>query len=309
MNLPPKDKQHYFNLRKGYEGEVKFDSYTEKLQCDCIILNDLLLRVNSTTFQIDSLIITLDRVFLYEVKNFKGDYYYDSDLLYKKPKIEVINPLLQLQRSESLLRQLLLSLGFNLPIDSSVVFINPEFTLYQAPLNEPFIFSTQLNHYFKQQNTISTKIDSKHKMLADQLVSLHMADSPFTQVAPYEYNRLRKGISCLNCDSFSLSIEGQKCVCKECGYVEVVAAAVMRCVHEFNMLFPKQEITTNIIHDWCQVVNSKKRIRRILASHFNRIGVHRWTLVVLQASFLSLTRPMRDNSRRKSPCFVVHRTL
>ena len=25
MNLSVKDKQHYFNLKKGYEGEVEFD--------------------------------------------------------------------------------------------------------------------------------------------------------------------------------------------------------------------------------------------------------------------------------------------
>ena len=44
MNLSDKDRQHYFNLKKGYEGEVIFDSLTEKLQCECLILNDLLLK-------------------------------------------------------------------------------------------------------------------------------------------------------------------------------------------------------------------------------------------------------------------------
>lgn len=48
MNLLEKDKQHYFNLKKGYEGEVMFDSLTEKLQCECFIVNDLLLKTNNT---------------------------------------------------------------------------------------------------------------------------------------------------------------------------------------------------------------------------------------------------------------------
>jgi hypothetical protein len=34
MNLLTEDKQNYLNLKKGYEGEVMFDSLTEKLECD-----------------------------------------------------------------------------------------------------------------------------------------------------------------------------------------------------------------------------------------------------------------------------------
>jgi hypothetical protein len=149
MNLSDKDKQHFFNLKKGYEGEIIFDSLAEKLQCECFILNDLLLKLNNTMFQIDSLIIIQETIYFFEVKNFEGDYYYESDRLYKKSKSEINNPLNQLNRSESLFRQLLQSLGFNIPILASVVFINPEFTLYQTPLNKPFIFPTQVNRYLK----------------------------------------------------------------------------------------------------------------------------------------------------------------
>lgn len=49
------------NTRMDYEGEVLFDALTEKLQCECIILNDLLLNINNTNFQIDSLIITSEK--------------------------------------------------------------------------------------------------------------------------------------------------------------------------------------------------------------------------------------------------------
>jgi hypothetical protein len=277
MNLSDKDKQHYFNLKKGYEGEVMFDSLTELLQCECLILNDLLLRMNNTFFQIDSLIINSETIYFFEVKNYKGDYYYESDRLYKKPKSEINNPLLQLGRSESLLRQLLHKLGFNIPIDASVIFINPEFTLYQTPLNKPFIFPTQVNRYLKKLNTTPSELNEKHKMLADKLISLHIEDSPIKQVLSYDYDQLRKGITCVECNSFSISIEGRKCVCKECGHEEVVATAVMRSVKEFKLLFPNQKITTNVIHEWCKVVKSKKRIRRILEKNFKIVGVHQWS--------------------------------
>ncbi|WML43926.1 nuclease-related domain-containing protein [Neobacillus sp. PS3-40] len=277
MDLSDKDKQHYFNLKKGYAGEILFDVMTEKLQCECYILNDLLLKFNNTMFQIDTLLITSETIYFFEVKNYEGDYYYESERFYKKPKTEIINPLLQLSRSESLLRQLLQSLGFKIPINASVVFINPEFTLYQAPLNKPFIFPTQINSYLKNLDSIPSKLISKHKMIADKLTSLHIKDSPYKLLPSYDYDQLRKGNTCVKCASFSISVEGNKCVCKQCGHVEPMATAVMRSVNELKLLFPNKKITTNVIHEWCMVVGSKKRIRKILEKNLEIVGVHQWS--------------------------------
>ncbi|NHM32281.1 nuclease-related domain-containing protein [Neobacillus terrae] len=276
MNLSDKDRQHSSNLKKGFEGEIIFDSLIENLKCECLILNDLLLHFNNTTFQLDSLIISSETIFLYEVKNYEGDYFYESDRLYKKPKFEIINPLNQLRRSESQLRQLLHHLGFQVPIDASVVFINSEFTLYQAPLNIPFIFHSQLNQHLRKLNNITSKLNNKHKILADKLVSLHNENFPYRQLPPYDYEQLHKGITCVNCNSFSLIIKGKKVFCTECGHVEMVATAVIRSVKEFKYLFSDRKINTNEIHEWCKIVNSKKRIKRILDKEFKMSGVNRW---------------------------------
>ncbi|KKI93288.1 nuclease [Bacillus sp. SA1-12] len=275
MKLAENEKQHYFNLKKGYEGEILFDSLTDNLQCECLILNDLLLKQNNTIFQIDALLIISETVYFFEVKNYEGDYYYESDKLYKKSKSELNNPLNQLSRSETMLRQLLQSLGFHSSVIASVVFINPEFTLYQAPLDKPFIFPSQINRYFKNFNKIDKKLNRKDKMLAENLLSLHINESPFKLLPHYDYDQLRKGITCAACTSFSISIEGRKCVCKECGHEEVVATAVMRSVKEFKLLFPERKMTTNVIQDWCKVVESKKRIKEILEKNYKKSGAHR----------------------------------
>jgi hypothetical protein len=48
-------------------------------------------------------------------------------------------------------------------------------------------------------------------------------------------------------------------------------------VGEFKLLFPDRKITTNVIHDWCRVVHSKKTINRILGKNLIIKGVHQWT--------------------------------
>ena len=105
MELPERSRQYDQSMTKGYEGELLFDSFTSQLECNCIILNDLLLKSGNTTCQIDSMIITSDIVYMYEIKNYHGDYYYDTpkDKFYKIPDYEIINPLHQLFRGESLI--------------------------------------------------------------------------------------------------------------------------------------------------------------------------------------------------------------
>ncbi|HLR68713.1 MAG TPA: NERD domain-containing protein, partial [Virgibacillus sp.] len=69
----------------------------------------------------------------------------------------------------------------------------------------------------------------------------------------------------------------RKCVCQKCGYAELMSRAVLRSIKEFKVLFPNEKITTNIIHDWCKVVKSKRRIRNVLRSNFDNVGVRQWT--------------------------------
>jgi hypothetical protein len=96
------------------------------------------------------LIFTGEKIYLFNVKNHEGDYYIKDGKWYSPNNIEVIDPLNQLIRSESLLKKLLQELGYNIPIASYLLFINPEFHLYGAPKNQPIIYPTQLNRFSKK---------------------------------------------------------------------------------------------------------------------------------------------------------------
>lgn len=278
MELAPDKQKQYVSLEKGFEGEVQFDRLTEKLESDCLILNDLLFEVNNSTFQIDTLIIFQDIIYLIDIKNFEGDYCYHLDSFHTVSGKEFKNPLDQLKRCHFLFRQLIQSLGNTLSIEATVVFVNPEFTLYLAPKNLPFILPTQLNRFLKKLNSKPSTLNNKHIKLADKLVSLHINEFPFSRLHCYEYDQLKKGITCKLCNSFSLalSVRGKEVVCNECGHHELVDSAVLRSVEEYSLLFPNRKITTKDIFEWCQMVESKKRIQRILGRNLKIISNQRW---------------------------------
>lgn len=212
------------------------------------------------------------------MKNYEGDYFYDpeKDRLYKFPKKEYDNPLQQVIRSESLLRQLLQELGVDLPVEGIPLFINPEFTLYQAPLERPFIFPTQVKKHLKNLDMMPSKLNDHHKRLADKLVSLHIPKSPYTQAPAYKYEQVRKGLTCDICHSFSILILGNKSVCGDCGHEECVEAAVLRTIQEVKLLFPDWKITTSGVMEWCGVIKCQKRVSRILRKNFKIVGVRNW---------------------------------
>lgn len=76
LTLSPKDRKNYLHLLKGLKGERRFDKLLNNLKCDHIQIHDLLLEHNGTVFQIDTLLITKEKVFVYEVKNYQGEFFF-----------------------------------------------------------------------------------------------------------------------------------------------------------------------------------------------------------------------------------------
>ncbi|MEQ2528659.1 nuclease-related domain-containing protein [Bacillaceae bacterium CLA-AA-H227] len=282
MELEGKEKQHYSFLEKGLEGELKFDSLLERLEGEYLILKDILLDYQGNLFQIDTLIISKNTIHMFEVKNYEGDYYVDADKWFSTSGTEIKNPLSQLKRTESLFRRYLQFFRSPLKLECYLVFVNPEFTLLQAPLNEPIILPTQLNRFlrnleFPRAPLTNTPINLAKKILAD-----HIIDSPFKRLPTYEYEQLEKGILCSGCRSLRTHVKKGKLNCEVCGTLEAIELAIVRSVEEIRFLFPERKITTNLVYEWCKVIESRKTIRRVLNEIYTKKGKSKYSYYVLK---------------------------
>jgi hypothetical protein len=259
----------YFTVAKGYEGELKSDDWLKGLADDWLILNDLLFEYHGSAFQIDTLIIAYEKIYLLDVKNFEGDHSIKEDKWYTPSGKPEKNPLHQLERCETLFKQLSNELGNKIPVESYLIFINPEFHLYTSSINPAIIFPTQLNRFLKKLNTKPVKLNKSHHQVAQQLVDLNIVESPNKRVFKYTYEEQKKGILCRECRT---SYSDHTLTCMKCGYIDEVDAAILRSVGEFTLLFPERKITTNEIYEWCGGIKSKKVIRRVLSKNFKLVG-------------------------------------
>ncbi|MBT2643723.1 NERD domain-containing protein [Bacillus sp. ISL-41] len=277
MELAAKEKQYYFNLKKGFEGEVIFDGYLKRIVIQSLILNDLLFEQNQSHFQIDSLMISQSLTYLFEVKNFEGEYYFDGDTFRKINGTEVKNPLLQLERNVSLLRQFFNSIGFKILIEPYLIFVNPDFTLYQAPLNRRIILPTNLNRFIHHINNQKSDLNYQHSRLSETLLSSHLTKSPFSKIPRYEYAQLRKGVFCHSCGAVMEEYSGVILTCKKCGRHENTKEALSRSIEDHRILSPTKKISTNTIYEWCGEILPKPVIRQVLKENYSVSGYGQWS--------------------------------
>ncbi|MBB5145050.1 hypothetical protein HNQ35_000239 [Cerasibacillus quisquiliarum] len=270
MNLSTQEKQQYIRLLKGHEGEKQFYQLIKNNHTtNSIFLHDLLLQSNNSLFQIDHILIHAQTIFSFEVKNYEGEFIIENGNWYvKSTKQEIRNPLNQLNKSDYLLRQLVINLGYNLPVKSYLVFINRDFTLYQLPPNLPILLRSQLNRFIQFLNKSHVPLKQEHHQLAQDLKKVQITDSSFENLPDYDFKQLRKGITCPECYMF-LSRERQSfLLCDNCGYTETLEKGILRNVFEFHLLFPDMKITTNVIYEWCHIFRSPRTIRKVLSKHF-----------------------------------------
>ncbi|MFC5732797.1 nuclease-related domain-containing protein [Cytobacillus gottheilii] len=278
MNLPDLKKKHH--LEKGYAGEKRFDHWLEtELSCSFIVLKDITLDVHSSNaLQIDTLLISEKTLYLFEVKNYEGDFSIDGEKWHSITGTEIKSPLQQLKRSELLLNQFCRELGYKIPIESYCVFINPEFHLFGCTPQQPLIFPAQIKRFLQKINNHSTKLKAQHHKLAAALNSYKLEKSPYSRFPAYSYDTLKKGVPCPVCRTFMLP-SNSKMVCDQCGFVEKLGAAILRCVQEFKILFPEEKITVAGISNWTGGL-TVKTVQRVLKRHYRLTGSGRGSFYV-----------------------------
>ncbi|KGA97050.1 hypothetical protein AJ85_11020 [Alkalihalobacillus alcalophilus ATCC 27647 = CGMCC 1.3604] len=272
-DIPKNYYLRYLNLLKGFEGEQKFDQWFDQDSSEnWLQLNDLTFEVNNSIFQIDALIITSNQLFLFEVKNYEGDYKVESNRWFTLAGKEIQNPLLQLQKTETLLRQLLQQHNIHLNICPYLIFIHHEFQLFNNSIDAPIIFASQLNRFMKNFQQEHSKRVASNSSFIQKLLALHLEDPPQHRELEYHYDKLNKGVLCKKCQSLNTQIDGRTIYCFECCYKEPKDLALKRTVNEYRLLFPDNPLLTNTLLNWCQVICSRKTLLRLLKKDYKLTG-------------------------------------
>lgn len=266
--LSVEEQSTYKRLSSGYSGEKRFANLLKsEFHNPAIPLFDLNLTVNGSECQLDCILIFQNELLLLDIKNIQGDFFIKNDSLhFVKETKEIQNPLHQLKRAEILLMEFLTQQQIPLKIKSYLIFVHPEFHVYQAPHHLPIIYPGQIHRFISGLHHYPYELQKRHQIYAQRLMNAHLPISKYEQLPIYEYQQLRKGIFCHHCDYFMvIGNSSRQLTCKKCGKGEPVDSAIIRSVTEFDLLFPDEKITVERVNHWCNQIIPKSSIKRVFS--------------------------------------------
>ena len=266
MNLDAEEKRYLGNLLKGFNGEFAFSERLGDLKCEHILLKDLIFDPKySGQIQLDALMFIKDCVIIYEVKNYSGDWIHGSEC-YRNGDIEIPNPLIQATRTKNNFKRLLSELGFDgIFVEACVVFVNPEFTLYQAEADKNVIFASQINAHIARLEQYARPYSFEFNRLSAALRAATRPDKVFhKQIPAYRFETLQKGIRCSACGCLAQRISQRRYHCNSCGFIGLNNEAVIRALQEFQLLFPEKRLNGRLLSEWCDGVLSHSQCKKIM---------------------------------------------
>ncbi|WP_161878202.1 nuclease-related domain-containing protein [Alkalibacterium sp. MB6] len=282
MNLLDRHKKDLYKLEKGLEGELHFDALIkENLKSDSLIVNDLLINYNDTTIQIDSLIITNNAIYLYEVKNYKGTYQLINEQFITLHGDEIPDPTLQLKKSSQVIRRFLKDAHSHLPLVTHIVFVHPNFHLYNDQVTSPFIYANQIEDHVNTLNRSTNQLSHHRYNLANRLLEHVIVEAPYQKkLPPFQLETVKKGVSCKHCETL-LTWENQRNnYCDDCKQVTSIEEAILHAVKQYRLLFSESQLTTNRINHWCGETFHLQTIRKVMMKHFQVVGKTRGTYYI-----------------------------
>lgn len=264
---------NFYNLRKGYEGEIIFSRALKKyIGPTHHKIFDLNLTVGGSSSQYDALLFTKNALLHFEIKNQSGDYYIKNNNWYHLASDKQINdPSHQTVRANRLMKKFLNQHHINLEVKSFTVFVHPQFFLYNAPINRQIIFPSQIKHFLENLNELTPKIYTHtevYKLLSDS----HIEKFPHEILPEYNFAELKKGIFCINCDNKLSYSTGKYVQCNICKSKYTVSNLILSHTYDFARLLPYKKITVNKIYLWLDGLISKWNIRKCLKQQLKFIA-------------------------------------
>ncbi|KGR80221.1 nuclease-related domain-containing protein [Ureibacillus manganicus] len=222
----PKFQKSFFQLRKGYLGELRSDREWNEIRMPddhYLLFNYETVNEVGNINQIDTLMLSRYFLFIMEVKNITGKIDFDDEKrqftnFKGDNNIEVYtNPEDQIERHMRMIYKIMKMLNIHLPILGAIVFSNTSTIIGEPPKRIPAFHLSGLNShvnslfhkYSKQVITLN-----ELNLLKDYLLEILERDNWKPNI---DKSKLKKGAICENCNDHSpMKYYYGRFICQKC---------------------------------------------------------------------------------------------
>ena len=273
-----KDVQNLKRLSACYAGECEFDDWLSNYgRPHWKIFKDIWIDAGGTT-QIDTLLVTGDGIYIFDVKNYSGALEYVDGKWFSGGKRLNKDIFIQLKRSMEKINLMHYRLGRPGGLYSSIVFINEHNDV--KIVDEVDVEITMRNDIKRKIHKIADEESWNENLDIEQVAR---AIESFIIPCPYkpheledaEFNRLRGGICCAECSGFEVKVNRYHARCR-CGHAESKEKAVLRTICEYGVLRHDRELKLEEVYQFLGGAMSKSRLTDVLRKYFKLITSGRY---------------------------------
>lgn len=255
---------------RGYKGEVTYDKVYDGVLNHLYVFRGVYLRIEDSTLQCDSLIVSDNGFIVHEIKNYNGNYKYEGEKWFVRNFEISDDPLIQLKRTMTKMIKLKYSNNLNFTIEGKIVFPNIDFSLSSAHDNI-WDFTVMRNQLKRHLSSLKSYPVTHHAVELVEAIQSHMVeDTFFDKVA--DFDQLKKGVYCRSCGSFDVVKSGVIFMCKKCSHKDTIHTVILSAIAELNALFHNEYITKNKVWELLGRQVGRTTITRILNKYCDADG-------------------------------------
>lgn len=284
LPLTKKENNLLYTLEVGDRGEQTAINFLNKFGREHWTIMRNLWVDYSNPYENDILLFTKERPYVFEVKNYYGQFVYDHGICTLEGKKLTNNPIFQTQSAHTNLQGVSHEVDHSLQAEGALILIG-EHNEMKINSEIPDI-KVKMRHEFRQyiRHIITEETNHRgHSLDTNRLITqLEAYEIPPrfrpTSLHPDDLEHAHKGIHCQHCEGYNIKVHKTYIECNNCRFLESREEAVFRTVCEFGVLTFEHDYMkrSDLSHFMNQQV-SPKYLSDFLKKHFEVIGQYKST--------------------------------
>ena len=211
----------YVWLRNGALGEKECLDWLRNELGSAVIFHNIELEFNGRT-QIDILVVADNVWWVVEVKNYQGVFEYQDQTGKLRGHSMHTDPIASMRNRMRIMKDLAQMVDNRIVVEGSMIFINPESEV-RFDTQEPFHivmrhqFRGHISEMRQKYNFAKNRLAETYYRRIMQYHSPYPVELPVISEA--DWDRMRKGCRCSQCNSYNLVARKKYMACADCGSV------------------------------------------------------------------------------------------
>lgn len=270
VTLSFSEQQDLADRQKGMQGELTIDTMTEKVtQGQYSMEDDINLDFNGRRVQIDKLLQIDKKLYLIDMKNYRGQYVCQKRTWYRNGKPLAHSIFGQIERAHDILARILAENNVQLEVVKVLIFTDPRVSLQIEDESASGIVIKTLWEYCDWIQRLCLVAPITQPLAWKEAIQKYSV-GPYRMETDFSADQrdLRKGIYCPQCGNFRWKQEYYALQCRKCGYREAKEIAYVRTICDYGTLFFRRNLKVSELVEFLGEGYSYSYLRIIVAKHF-----------------------------------------